>query len=85
MSVVELRQSIGRYTTFSEQDILKDLGSAIPEAKDGDMGIPQPDSITSPTMTDVRDTWLSPCRWHHIILSQTQCQIPEGPAKWPDH
>ena len=32
MSVVKLRQHVGRYITFSKQDILKDLGSAIPEA-----------------------------------------------------
>ena len=60
MSVVELRWCMGRCITFSKQDILKYLGSAVPEAKDGDMGIPQADSTASPTMTDVRDMWLSP-------------------------
>ena len=62
MSVVELRQHVGRYTTFSKQDILKDLGSAIPTAKDEDTGNPQAHSTASPTMTDVRDTWLSPTK-----------------------
>ena len=62
MSVVELRWHVGRYTTFSKQDILKDLGIAIPEAKDGDMGIPQADSTASPTTTDVGGTWLSPMK-----------------------
>ena len=56
MSVVELRQPVGRYTTFSKQDIVNDLGSAIPEAHAWDMGTPQADSVASPTMTDVRAT-----------------------------
>ena len=51
---------MGRYTTFSKQDVLKDLGSTIPEVKDGDMGIPQADFTASFTMTGVRDPWLSP-------------------------
>ena len=41
MSVVELRWHVGRYITISKQDILKDLGSAIPEAKDWNTGISQ--------------------------------------------
>ena len=53
MSVVELRWCMGRYITFSEQDVLKDLGSAIPEAKDRDTGILQADPTTSPTTTNV--------------------------------
>ena len=60
MSVVELKWHVGRYITFSEQDILKDLESAVPEAKGRDMGIPQPDSTASPTMTDIGNTWLIP-------------------------
>ena len=44
---------MGRYFTFSKQDVLKDLGSAIPEAQGWDLGIPQVDSVASPTMTDV--------------------------------
>ena len=54
MSVVELRWCMGKYTTFSKHDVFKDLGSAIPEAKGRDIRIPQADSTTSPTMTDVR-------------------------------
>ena len=54
MSKVELRQHVGRHITFSKQDVLKDLGSAIPEAQDWNMGIPQADSAASHTMTDVR-------------------------------
>ena len=49
-----------RYITFSKQDVLKDLGSAIPEAQGWDMGIPQADSVASPTVTDVRAAWHSP-------------------------
>ena len=49
-----------RYITFSKQDILKDIGSALPEAKDWDREIPQVDPITSPTMTNVRDMGTSP-------------------------
>ena len=56
MSVVELRQHMGRYITFSNQGILKDLGSAMPEAQGWDTGIPQVDSLASPTMIDVQDT-----------------------------
>ena len=58
--MVELRQCVGRYITFSKQDILKDLGSAIPEAQGWDTGIPQADSVASPTMTDVRPLLHSP-------------------------
>ena len=39
MSVVELRQCMGRYITFGKQDILKDLGSVILEAQGWDMDI----------------------------------------------
>ena len=56
MSVVELRWHMGKYTTFSEDDVFKDLWGAIPEAKDGDMGIPQVDSTASPAMADAKDT-----------------------------
>ena len=62
MNVVELRWHVGRCITFSKQDVLKGLASAIPEAKDWDMGIPPVDSVASPTMTDVRGTWLSPTK-----------------------
>ena len=62
MSVVELKQQVERYITFSKHDILKDLGSAIPEAKGWDMEIPQVDSIASPTTTDVSDMWPSPMK-----------------------
>ena len=60
MGVVELRQHVGKYITFSKQDILKDLGSAIPEAQGLDVGIPQADSVASPTTTDVGAMWHSP-------------------------
>ena len=53
MSMMELKQCVGRCITFSKQNILKDLGSAIPEAQGWDMGIPQTDSIASPTTTDI--------------------------------
>ena len=53
MSLVELRQCVGWYITFSKQDILKDLGSALPEAQGWDMGIPQADPVA---MTDVGTT-----------------------------
>ena len=53
MSVVEFRQCVGRYITFSKQDVLKHLGSAIPEAQGQDMRIPQVDPNASPTMSDV--------------------------------
>ena len=58
--MVELRLCVGRYIIFSKQDVLKDLGSAIPEAQGWDMGIPQVNTVASPTMTDVRATWHSP-------------------------
>ena len=51
---------MGRYITFSKQDVLKDLGSSIPEAQGWDMGIPQVDSVASPTTTDVRAMQHSP-------------------------
>ena len=79
MSVVELMQHMGRYITFSKQDILKDLGSAIPEAQGWDTGIPQADSITSPAMTDVGDV-LAQChensvgRWHHLSIAWVPIQ-----------
>ena len=60
MSTVELRQCVGRYIAFSKHNVLIDLGSAIPEAQDWDMGIPQADSAASPTMTDVGATWHNP-------------------------
>ena len=60
MSVTELRWHVGKYTTFSEHDVFKDLGNAIPEAEDRDTGTPPADSTTSPTMTDIGDMWLSP-------------------------
>ena len=60
MSVVELRWHMGRYTTFSKWDVLKDLGNTIPAVKDGDMGIPQADSTAPSTATDDRHLWLSP-------------------------
>ena len=56
MSVVELRQCVGRYITFGKQDIFKDLGSDIPEAQGWNMGIPQVYSVASPTLTDVGAT-----------------------------
>ena len=55
--MVELRQHVGWYITFSKQDVLKDLGSAIPEAQGQDRGIPQVDPVA---MTDVRTTQHSP-------------------------
>ena len=61
-SVVELRWCVERYITFSKQDILKDLGSAIHEAQGWDTGIPQADSIALPTMTDVGDAQHSPMK-----------------------
>ena len=60
MSIRELRWHIGKYTTFSEHDVFEGLGSALPEAKDEDMGTPPVDSTASPAMTDVEDTQLSP-------------------------
>ena len=54
---MELRQHVGWYITFSKQDVLKDLGSAVPEAQGWDMGIPQVDPVA---MTDIRTTWHSP-------------------------
>ena len=60
MSMVELRKCVGRYITFSKQDVLKNLGSAIHEAQGQDMGIPQADSVASPTTTDVGAAWHSP-------------------------
>ena len=45
---------MGWYITFSKQDILNNLGAAVPEAQGQDMGIPQADPVASPTMTDVR-------------------------------
>ena len=60
MRVVELRWHVGRYITFSKQDVLKDLGSAIPEAQGWDMGIPQAGYVASPTTTDVGDMRHSP-------------------------
>ena len=57
MSVVDLRQHVGWYITFSKQDVLKDLGSAIPEAQGWDTGIPEVDPVA---MTDIRTVWHSP-------------------------
>ena len=74
--MVELRQQVGRYITFSKQDVFKDLGSAIPEAQSWDMRIPQADSIASPTTSDVgatqhssmetqgADDTIPPLPWH---------------------
>ena len=56
---------MGRYITLSKQDILKDLGSATPEAQGWDTETPQVDSVASPTMTGVGDAWLHP--------TETQC------------
>ena len=60
MSARELRWRIGKYTTFSNHDVFEGLGSALPEAKNEDMGTPPVDSTASPAMTDVEDTQLSP-------------------------
>ena len=53
MSVVELKWWVERHVTFSKQDIFRDLGSAIPEARSRDMEIPQVDSFAPPTTKDV--------------------------------
>ena len=45
---------------LSKQDILRDLGSAIPDAQGWGMGIPQVDPVASPTMTDVGAAQHSP-------------------------
>ena len=60
MSVRELRQHIGKYTTFRKHDVFKGLGNTLPEAEDEDTGTPPVDSTASPTMTDIKDTQLSP-------------------------
>ena len=57
MSVVELKQHVGMYVTFSKQDILKDLGSAIHKTQGWDTASPQVDPIASSTTTGMEDTW----------------------------
>ena len=56
MSIRELRQHIGKYTTFNKQDVFKGLVNALPEAEDKDMGTPLVDSTASSVMTDIEDT-----------------------------
>ena len=51
---------MGRYITLSKHNTLKDLGSSIPKAQGWDTEIPQADSVTSPTITGVRDAWFHP-------------------------
>ena len=46
MSVRELKQCMGKYSTFNEHDVFEGSGNAIPEAKDRDMGPPPADSTT---------------------------------------
>ena len=60
MNVVELRCHVGRYVTLSNQDILKDLGSAIHETQGWDMESPQAGPVTSSTTTGAEDTWSRP-------------------------
>ena len=60
MSIRELRWHIGRYTTFSENDVFEGLGNAIPEAEDKVVGTQPVDFTASPAMTDVKDIQLSP-------------------------
>ena len=60
MSVRELRQCIGKYTTFSEHDVFEGLGNALPETRDENTGTPPVDSTATPAMTDIEDTQLSP-------------------------
>ena len=52
MSVVELRQQVGWYITFSKQDVLRDLGNAVPGAQGWDMGTQLADSTASPTVAN---------------------------------
>ena len=59
MSVRQLREHIGKYTTFNEHDVFKGLGNTLPEAEDKDMGTPPVDSTASSSMTDVKDTQFS--------------------------
>ena len=79
MSVVELRQHVRRYITSSKQDILKDLGSAKPKVQGWDIGIPQVDSIASPTMPDVRDMWHRPMKTQWA--DDTFSPLPEYQSK----
>ena len=57
MSVVELKQHMGRYITLSKQDILKDLGSAIHETEGWDTERLQVDPIIS---SGVKGMWSCP-------------------------
>ena len=59
MSIRELRWCIGRYTTFSENDVFEGLGNAILEAKDKDAGTPPADFTASTATTDTEDIQLS--------------------------
>ena len=60
MSVVELKQHVEGHITFSKQDVFQNLGSTTPEVESQNMGIPQGDPITLPTIANVRDTEPSP-------------------------
>ena len=85
MSVRELRQCIGRYTTFSKHDVLEGLGNGIPEAKYGDTGTPPADSTASSVMADVKDTQLSPVETPPpydttVLVAKPNIEIQKGPA-----
>ena len=88
MSVRELRQHIGKYTTFNEHDVFKGLGNALPEAEDEDMGTPPADSTTSPTMTHAEDTQPSPVEAPlvdntTVLAAKSDARIQKDlPAAW---
>ena len=75
MSLRELRQHIGKHTIFTEHDVFKGLGNAMPEAEDGDMGTPPVDSTASPTTTNIRNTQPSPIEVQ--LADDTISPLPE--------
>ena len=78
--MVELRQHVGWYITFSKQDVLKDLGSVVPGAQGWDMGTPPADSTASPTVADVETP---PANGGTVPLAELNAEAKQGmPAAW---
>ena len=59
MSIVELRQQVEGYFTFSKQDIFHNLGGTVPEARSKDTEAPQEGAIAPPTTIPIGS--VEPC------------------------
>ena len=74
MSMVELKQHVGRYVTFNKQDVLWNLGSTTPEFIGQDMGTPKGTSFTLPTTRNTESSSME--AWGHIMPLPYYADVP---------